>query len=305
MTAPDWMPERVHFSALKRIERSPAHFRAGILEPRPSSPSMGFGTLVHALVLGGEVIVYDGERRGSSWAAFKAIVDGQDFYVYDGPRRGKAWTAAKESAGDRVIVTSEDVEVASEGRTIQGARRARGDYDAAIVTSQEVAEAERVAEAVHACEPAAALLRGAHEVRLEWETMGLPCAGTLDVLGAGFVTDLKTSASSEPGWFTRQADRLAYHAQLSWYACGARAAGFPVEECYVVAVETRAPFAVTPMRVTPATLRDGEKRWRLWMERLAGCLDVDEWPAYVQDIVELDVTERVELTWGDEDEEAA
>lgn len=296
----DFPPQRIHFSALKRMELSPAHYRAGIVEPSGGTPQMDFGSLVHALVLGGEVITYDGDRRGSSWAAFQALVDGAPFFVFDGAHRGKAWERAKEDAAGRVIVTSADVEAASVGRAIQAARRARGAYDAPLVTSAEVRRAERAAEAVRACEPATALLVGAKEVRLEWEAMGFACAGTLDVLGAGFVTDLKTSASSEPSWFTRQADRLAYHAQLSWYAFGAREAGFDVRECYAVAVETRPPFAVTPMRVTPATLREGEKRWRLWLERLASCTEADEWPAYVQSVVDLDVTETVELVWGDE-----
>lgn len=293
-------PERIHFSALKQIERSPAHFRAGIVEPSAGSPEMDFGSLVHALVLGGEVIVYDGKRSGGAWAAFKALVDGAPFFVFDGPHRGKAWERAKEEAAGRVIASSGDVEAAEKGRAIQKARRERGAYDAPIVTTAEMRRAERAAASVHACDDAVALLRGAHEVRLEWEVMGLACAGTLDVLGAGYVTDLKTSVSSEPGWFTKQADRLAYHAQLSWYAYGARAAGFEVRECYAVAVETRPPFAVTPMRMTPATLRDGEKRWHLWLERLASCLETDEWPAYVQTVVDLEVTEAVELIWGDE-----
>lgn len=74
MTAPvQFPPERVRFSSLKRLFTSPAHYRAGIVEPREPSKAMQFGTLVHAIVLGGgRVRVYDGERRGNAWKDWKA-----------------------------------------------------------------------------------------------------------------------------------------------------------------------------------------------------------------------------------------
>lgn len=72
-TTVQFPPERVRFSSLKRLLTSPAHYRAGIVEPRDPSAAMQFGTLVHALVLGGgRVRVYDGERRGNAWKDWKA-----------------------------------------------------------------------------------------------------------------------------------------------------------------------------------------------------------------------------------------
>jgi hypothetical protein len=300
-----WPVTELHWSQLKRLELSPAHFRAQYDEPSRTSPAMTFGTLVHALVLGGDVILYDGDRKGSAWAAFKALVDGAEYFVFDGAHRGKAWQAAKEEAGDRVIVSSEDVEAAELGRAVQKARREAGQYDAVIVTPAEHDRAQRCADAVLGFEPARALLEGAHEVRLRWSEQGVACAGTLDVLGAGFVTDLKTASRAEVDWFTRQADRLGYHAQLAWYAAGARAKGFPVEDLYIVAVEPSPPFCVTPFRLTPATVRAAESRWRGLFERFLVHRESDEWPGYVQDVVDLEITEFVELEWGDEDEEEA
>ena len=42
----------VHFSALKHIGRSPAHYLAN-LETDRDSPAMQLGRLIHAMVLGG------------------------------------------------------------------------------------------------------------------------------------------------------------------------------------------------------------------------------------------------------------
>ena len=66
----------VRYSNLRYMGVSPAHYRAHILHPREQTPAMRFGALVHALVLGGEVTVWDGERRGRDWAQFRAENDG-------------------------------------------------------------------------------------------------------------------------------------------------------------------------------------------------------------------------------------
>lgn len=69
-----WPPTRLGFSRLKQIGRSPAHYRAACMEPFAPTDAMRFGTLVHALVLGGEFVVWEHEngRRGAGWKAFAA-----------------------------------------------------------------------------------------------------------------------------------------------------------------------------------------------------------------------------------------
>lgn len=61
----------VHWSNLKAMQTSPAHFLTSLESPPRTTASMRFGTLVHALVLGGAYTVFDGERRGKKWDAFK------------------------------------------------------------------------------------------------------------------------------------------------------------------------------------------------------------------------------------------
>ncbi|MEM9194841.1 MAG: PD-(D/E)XK nuclease-like domain-containing protein [Myxococcota bacterium] len=287
--------DELHFTRLKLMARSPAHYAAyqDLTEP---TAAMRLGTAVHALALGGDLIRYDGERKGNAWQSFKALVDGADHYVFDAPHRGNAWKAAKEEAAGRVIVTSADVELAEHAAEVQRRRRAEGRYKAAIVTTAEYDQAQRCAEVVRADRIGAQLLQGDTEVPLRWSVLDRPCAGQLDVCGESGVTDLKTTTKSEPGWFERHALGMVYHAQLAWYAEGARQNQRPAEELHIVAVEIKPPFAVTGFRLTDRAVEEGEKMIRLWMERLAGCEAADEWPAYVQSIVPLDV-ERFELTF--------
>lgn len=61
----------VHFSNLKRIATSPAHYLASI-GPQDDTDAYALGRLTHALILGGKYAVYEGVRRGKEWDRFKA-----------------------------------------------------------------------------------------------------------------------------------------------------------------------------------------------------------------------------------------
>lgn len=64
----------IHWSALKSIARSPAHYRHAAERRFTPTASMRLGTAVHGLVLGATwpVVVYDGaSRRGKAWDAFE------------------------------------------------------------------------------------------------------------------------------------------------------------------------------------------------------------------------------------------
>jgi exodeoxyribonuclease VIII len=239
----EFPPPELHWSDLKHIGRSPAHFRSNILEPREQSYVMRFGVHVHALVLGGDFAVWGGERRGNAWKDFEAL-----------------------------------------------------NADKPIVTAKEHERALRVAESVAAHQDASRLLVGQREQELKWSRFGRLCGGRIDVLGDGFITDLKTTGNGEPSVFSRHALKMGYHAQVAWYRDGARALGHRVDECYLVEVETDAPFAVTVFRLTERALLEGDKYVRLLLERLDSCLGANEWPAYAQTILDLDVPEDANLT---------
>ena len=129
------------------------------------------------------------------------------------------------------------------------------------------------------------------------------------MLGADFIADLKTTPTAHPELFTRHAMRMHYHAQLDWYANGARLAKVAdVSALYTIAVETKPPFAVTVHRMTERLLQDGRIRWSAWLELLRVAEASDRWPAYVEHVVEMDLpNEDLGLIFGDdaETEEAA
>ncbi len=287
-----WPPERIHFSRLKGMSLSPAHFRAGYLPQDDDTPARRFGSAVHVLALGGEVVRFEGERKGNAWAAFKGLVAGEEHFTFDGAHRGKAWAAAKEEAAGRLIVSTEDLEAAREAVELQSRRRAAGRYLAPVVTPVEYERAQRCADAVRANGEAVALLNGPTEVPLRWRFLDRDCGGQLDAMPRRIVSDLKTVTCADPDWFPRHALKMYYHVQLEWYRVGAVENGHPVDECALVAVETKPPFAVTCFVLTARVLEVARRQLRLWMERLLACESDGSWPEYVQSRVELDLPDE-------------
>lgn len=205
------------------------------------------------------------------------ILGGAKVTRFDAPKRaGKAWTAFRAEHHDKIILTAPE-------------------HDRAAAIAQKVR-----------AHPLAGLqLEGEHEKTLRWSYMGRACAGRLDVVRQGVVVEVKTTPNAEPVWFRRHAWRMGYPAQLSWYRRGARANGYAVDQLFIVAVETRAPFAITVFELTDRAIEAAEKMVHAWMERLLACERADAWPEYSQCVVPLDAPDAaLELEFA-EDAEAA
>ncbi len=206
------------------------------------------------------------------------ILGGTGFAVYEGERRGNAWKDFQS----------------------------KHTPDTLIATEKEFAKANRLALAVRSNPIAAPYLVGRKEVELgTWTSMGRKCGGRIDIVGDGFIADVKTTKCAQPEAFTRDALRRAYHAQLAHYRDGARANDIKVERSVILAVETVAPYAVTVMVLTERALLEGTKLLRLWMERVAQCEAAKEWPGYVQSAVDLDVADDAGIVLDIDGEEVA
>jgi len=161
-----------------------------------------------------------------------------------------------------------------------------------ILNETEHAQALAVSNAVRRHPIAGPLLfdRTVLERRIDWMIGGRSCQGTPDCVGPRRLIDLKTARTTEPDRFVRQATWMSYHAQLAWYQEGLELAGRQrPEECYIVAVESALPHAVTVLRLTERALDQGRRLNRLWWERLMVCEAANEWPPYAQTVIDFDV----------------
>jgi hypothetical protein len=204
------------------------------------------------------------------------ILGGDSFAVFSGERRaGKAWDAFEEEHSGKLIVKQSELDVGLE-----------------------------IARKVQRHHYAGPLLAGKCEHELRWKFAGRDCGGKLDVLGRRQISDVKISASAEPGWFRRQALRMAMHGQLAWYREGARQNGYAIDGCNLIAVEPAPPYAITVFQLSERLLAEGDRLCRSWIERLNVCEDAEPggyWPSYSECPVLLDVEDDLELTYGGEE----
>jgi hypothetical protein len=164
--------------------------------------------------------------------------------------------------------------------------------DKEILNAKEHAQASSITRAIRSNADAARLLFDGTtlERRIHWQLQGRDCAGTPDAVGPLGLVDLKTARTTEPDKFVRAASWMAYHAQLAWYRDGCELAGLPrPDPCFIVAVESVEPYAVTVLRLTERALDQGRRLSRLWFERLLVCEASNEWPSYSQSIVDFDL----------------
>lgn len=238
----------VHFSDLKEIDLSPAHFRASVEASHlfEATRDMRVGTVVHELVLGPHktkpLFLYDEglERKGNAWKEYE--------------KKKKAEHPGCE-----------------------------------IVTQAEWDDAKLIADAVKADPVARRILEGTRrEVKLSWESGGIACeTDGIDIVGVGYIGDLKRTSCTEPEGFSRHAAKHHWHVQIAFYDEGARLNGIDTSKgLYLIGVEPVPPYAVTVMRVPQETIEIAQRVYVKWLERLRIARENDHWPTYTQTIVD-------------------
>lgn len=82
------LPE-ANWSSIKYLQESPAMYRHRLTNPRPDTPALKLGRVMHAMVfepdrLDRDFVVYeDGDRRGKKWKEFEEEHAGQEIFKPD------------------------------------------------------------------------------------------------------------------------------------------------------------------------------------------------------------------------------
>lgn len=164
---------------------------------------------------------------------------------------------------------------------------------AEILNRKEWATAEGMANAIRNHRIAAPLLFEGTvlEEQIEWEWLGRKCSSRPDCRrGTSMVADLKTTQCAEPNKFKRDAMYRGYNAQLAFYGLAVEhLTGVRPEKLYVVAVESKRPYAVQVLELDETARIQGEKLCRGWFEQLLICEASNNWPAYTDAIAKFDV----------------
>jgi len=180
-------------------------------------------------------------------------------------------------------------------------KAAKAERDAAYadgrtpILAKDAALLDDMVAALRAHPIAAALLEpgtGAPEQSAFWEDPrhGIWRRARFDWLPASdggrmILPDYKTTASAEPGAFTRSTFNFGYPLQAAFYMDAVRALGLAEDVAFVfIAQEIAPPHLVTVFELDGDSLRIGREQTDRACAVFAECLATDEWPGYSTDV---------------------
>jgi len=269
----------VNHSTLKHMATSPAHYLHEHDHPeRAESDAMRLGTAEHAMM-------FEPERFAAS--VVPAPINPKTGNAYGSET--KAWAEYAAAHPGKMILSDDEL------------TRLRG--MAAAVRSHPMAGAILAAP-------------GTNEVTMVWvcPITGLRCKGRVDarrpdVGGLSVRVDLKTCESAGERAMAKALEQRGYDTAAAFYGIGAEALGIENETHVLVCVESEARIcvpgaaepahAVAVYRVGEATFGVGMTRVREWLHALKRCIDSNQWPAYSDEIVDLEASTGYLQRWSD------
>ena len=247
----------LNYSRIKHLRESAKHFRHACDNPKTSSSSMVFGSLVHLLV-------FECEKFDERYV----VTDATD-------KRTKAYKEAKKAADEtgRDLVTEAELEAAN-----QAARNVTSHPWVAELLADKRTEVET---AHFWTQP------GFGEVRMKVDAARLSPDGLHGV-------DLKTTRSTHPLSFRRDARMFGYEVQCAHYLHGL-ADRYGVElgnvavHWSIIAVENVAPFDVTVFHFSVDTIDKALCEYDALAELYEICVETNTWPGRAEE-ADLDLT---------------
>lgn len=158
-----------------------------------------------------------------------------------------------------------------------------------IVKQDEKDLAMAMREAVLRHKTARLIIEGGKpEVTMNWidDRTGLKCKARADWWNEelGFAMDLKTTADASPGEFGRSVAVYGYNRQHCMYADGFRILGRPIRNYLILAVEKEKPHCVAVYHIDTSAEERGFQLLHRSMDKLARCVETNQWPGYSEDI---------------------
>ena len=230
--------EGIGCSALKRVLKSPAHFKGQVR--KKGVHHFDQGTAIHTAILEPEL--------------FEETIHHSD------ARRGtKAWTAAEEEAGDRMLIKTDDYEMAL---AVRDAVHSVPSYSRIL----REGNAEREMSAFALDPETKELVRVRPD--LVWREMNL-------------MLDVKSTASASYDQFQRSVGNFGYHIQDAMYRhVWGLATEERIETFYFLAVEKEAPYCSALFELDDRAMDRGWELYREALEKYSKSKSDDIWPGY-------------------------
>lgn len=199
-------------SGLDTIRRSPMHYRHALTVRREPTPDQRIGTLAHALILEPETVW---ENYATPFVAPEGALATVDEIKERLRGLGLPISGKKSELAARLFDADPSVVFLDEARALH----AETIGDRAIVTADEMAQAEAIRDAVMSHPAAGKLLApgaGIAELSAYWrdQETGVLCRCRPDFWRHdGTIVDLKTARDASPDGFSRSIDSWRYYAR--------------------------------------------------------------------------------------------
>jgi len=256
--------ERVNWSRLKLIGKSPAHYQHNILNPEEDKEAYVLGRATHHAIyepelFRGSYVVWDGGRRaGPDWNGF---------------------VARAEAAAKTILTESQHEEALAIGRAVREGGMSKpwvsdGKSEVTVLTTLTVD--------VPFTDPVTG------EITIRTVAVKVKCR--LDFLAnAGSLVDTKTCRDASREAFGKAVINYDYLGQAAFYTDLFRAATTKLLPYRIVAAEKKAPWVVQVYRVTPRQIGIGRDRYRELLVKLVLARDSNKWSGYADEEVDLEL----------------
>lgn len=231
-----------HFSTLKYMRTSPAHYYYRHKHPPVETPAMLQGRAMHCLMLEPERFperfsVYEGQRRGNVWKEFQAEAVAEDKSIIT------------ETEYDNCLEVVDAVMAHDEARKL---------IDAAVAVEQTLQWQNRDT-GLH--------IKGRVDL-------------VSDVRGDTILTDVKTTADISPWIFSAHCWRMGYFMQAAMYQEGfvEQWPSGATPTMNIIAVEQKPPHDCAVYVLDAASVAAGWDTYIRCLERVQECTLSGEWP---------------------------
>ena len=238
----------VSSTLLKEMRKSPAHARAYLNQPVESEKSLS-------------------EEKKKSFRDGKLI----ERAILE-PHRNKG-----------LVVKPKGMSFATaEGKQWKAAQGA-----AEIITAEEDAMLKGIVANVHADADVSAILKAKGKTQPSLfavdEETGLQLKARLDWLSDGnAILDIKSTVTADPDLhgFPREVAKYRYHIQAAFYLDMCARLGVR-KDCFIfLAIEKKAPYAVTPIQLDALSINKGREEYRRLLLKYKQCKETNSWPFY-------------------------
>lgn len=241
----------INQSGLKRLARSPAHYREYVKNPPAPTPDQKLGTVCH-------------------YGVFQPHLFGTSHYV-------------KPS----MYVSEDDVEKKWNGNSNICKTWLKEHSDRLVLTGEDRGRVEGMCKSVFNHPAAAlALAEGQPELSLFCEDpeTGLQLKCRTDWLSGNGCVDLKKCQDASKLGFRRTINNYWYDLQAAFTLHVARILSLQKDIFAFIAVEDVPPFAVGVYQIDDVGLETGKSKMQRLLIRYLECVTTGQWPAYSRNI---------------------